>query len=74
MRYFNNYFTIIYALILALIVFFVFEFTSFKTFSGNGFILYTMFVIIGLFIIFMNALYKIKTKGEKNEKDNSKNR
>lgn len=74
MRYFNNYFTIIYALILALIVFFVFEFTSFKTFNGNGFILYTMFVIIGLFIIFMNVLYKIKTKGEKNEEDNSKNR
>lgn len=65
MRYFNNYFTIIYALILALIVFFVFEFTSFKTFNGNGFILYTIFVIIGLFIIFMNVLYKIKTKGEK---------
>lgn len=74
MKYFNNYFTIIYALVLALIVFIVFEFTSFKTFSGNGFIFYAIFVMIGLFIIFMNVLYKIKVKGEKNGKDNSKNR
>lgn len=62
MKYFNNFFTILYALILALIVFFVFQFTSLKTFTGTGFKLYIIFIIIGLFIVFMNTLYKISYK------------
>lgn len=74
MKYFNNYFTILYALILALIIFFVFHFTSLKTFNGNGFIVYIIFVILGLFIVLMNAFYKIKAKGEKDEKNIKKDK
>lgn len=68
MKYFNNFFTILYALILAFIVFFVFQFTSLKTFTGAGFKLYIIFTVIGLFIVFMNTLYKI------NHKKNRKNK
>ena len=68
MKYFNNFFTILYALILALIVFFVFKFTSLKTFTGTGFKLYIIFTVIGFFIVFMNTLYKI------NHKKNRKNK
>ncbi|EES37244.1 hypothetical protein HMPREF0791_0143, partial [Staphylococcus epidermidis W23144] len=56
---FQWFFTILYALILALIVFFVFQFTSLKKFNGTGFKLYIIFIIIGLFIVFINKLYKI---------------
>ena len=65
MKYFNNFFTILYALILALIVFFAFQFTSLKTFTGAGFKLYIIFTVIGLFIVFMNTLYKINHKRNK---------
>lgn len=68
MKYFNNFFTILYALILALIVFFVFQFTSLKTFTGTGFKLYIIFIIIGLFIVFMNTLYKISYKKNRKNK------
>ena len=42
--------------------------TSLKTFTGTGFKLYIIFTVIGLFIVFMNTLYKI------NHKKNRKNK
>ncbi len=74
MRFFSNIYAIVYFFLLSLVVYFIFEFTNYRWFVGNGFIIWLIFVIISLFIIFMNILYKNNKKGENNEKVDSKNR
>jgi len=63
MKYFNNIYTLIYAVILVAAAFMYFEFTNEKNYTSSGFLVYTIFVILALFIVIMNAIYK-KRKGD----------
>lgn len=63
MKYFNNIYTLIYSVILVTAAFMYFEFTNEKTYTSRGFIVFTIFVILALFIVIMNAIYK-KRKGD----------
>ncbi|SUJ05200.1 Uncharacterised protein [Staphylococcus hyicus] len=63
MKYFSNIYIIFYSVIIALIAFFIFEFTGYRVHSGNGFTTFIIFVILSLFITIMNGIYKVK-KGD----------
>jgi predicted membrane protein len=69
MKYFSNKFTLVYALILAVIVYLFYELTDYKNFIGNGFIFYCVFVIIGVCIVTMHVIYKLDRKRSKKSRE-----